>query len=110
MSARVWKQIGLVGLLLVVGWYTKEIYCYWRTDAVYEKLVAADPRTRAEVEILLTGFQGNRISEPALMQPILGEKVGREREYWRYTKYCGFPIDVVYESDGSVFTIWAQYE
>lgn len=44
------------------------------------------------------------------MQPILREKLGSQREYWRYTRYPGFSIDVVYEPDGSVFSLWPEYE
>lgn len=110
MAAKTWKKAVLVGLLLIVGGCGAQLFLYWRTDAVYEELVASHPRTRAEVEDRLAGFLGARVTEPAAMQTILSEKLGSEREYWRYTRYPGFSIDVVYEPDGSVFSLWPDYE
>jgi hypothetical protein len=110
MAARTWKRAALIGLLLVVGGCGAQLFLYWRTDAVYEELVAAYPQTRAEVEDRLGGFRAARVSEREAMQPILREELGSQREYWRYTRYPGFSIDVVYEPDGSVFSLWPEYE
>lgn len=110
MAARVWKRAALIGLALAVGACGAHLYLYWRTDTVYEELVAARPRTRAEVESFLVRFRGTRISKPNAMQPVLREKLGANREYWRYAKHPGFSIDVVYEADGSVFSLWPEYE
>ncbi len=110
MAARAWKGAALVALVLVVGLWGSQLYLYWRTDTVYEELAASSPRSRSEVESILSGFRGDRVTDRASMQPVVREKLGSEREYWRYTKYRGFSIDVVYEPDGSVFSLWPEYE
>ena len=99
-----------MGLFLaVVGWGSL-VFLYWRTDVAYERLATLQPKTRGEVEATLIGFRGCRVSEPDAMQPGLRDKLGKDRQYWRYTRYPGFSIDVVYEPDGSVFSLWPEYE
>lgn len=110
MARSWWKRVLVIGVALVLVVWCTQLYRYWRTDRVYEELAAARPQTRAEVESKLDGFRGTPVSEPEKMQPILREKLGSGREYWRYAKYTGFAIDVVYEADGSVFSLWPGYE
>ena len=107
------RRLGVVvgiGVLLVAALWSIQLYPYWQTDRIYEELAAAGPRSRADVEAKLAGFRGAQVSEAETMQPILRERLQPDREYWRYTRYAGFPIDAVYEADGSLYALWPTYE
>jgi uncharacterized protein YneF (UPF0154 family) len=107
------RQIFLLSVLLIFGvvaggWITG----YFMADAAYERLIRANPSTRSEVVKALPYFKEVRIEDLRQMQPLLRDQM-LEREdlmYYRYVSFLGFPIDVVYDAEGSVDAIWPEYE
>jgi len=107
-------KVGLIltplGLLALI--YAVFVACYFLTDSAYERLTATRPSTRADVLRALPSFKEVRVTDPERMQPLLRDNLeaGEASVYFRYTKYLGFPIDVVYDDEGNIHGLWPEYE
>ena len=97
-------------LTFVAAGYCIMATCYFLTDSAYERLVSQAPSNKAEVESCLTDFRGNLILDAEKMSPVLRGRVTPDLEYWRYTKYPGFSIDVIYDKEAKVRSLWPEYE
>lgn len=103
------KQLLWVLILVAVS-YSVLASFYFLTDSAYERLAASDPRTKGDVERILSGFHAVYIAESEEMSPVLRGKVRKEWQYWRYSRYPGFSIDVVYDQNQAVRSLWPEYE
>jgi hypothetical protein len=97
-------------LLVLVVLYSAHLAFYALTLLAYERLVAAKPATREEVKTLLSGFRETLITQREEMEPLFRDKLSKEMEYRRYSRYPGFPIDVVYNQAGHVDRVWPKFE
>ncbi len=110
MNRKIVVTIGLVAVSLL-ALYAASLYAYFATDASYERLVSERPATRAQVEMILSGFHRSRVTDRHLMNVEIEKAMTPAMHYERYTKYgMGGGIDVVYGSQGEVVAIWPNYE
>jgi hypothetical protein len=104
------RKLALFIACLLLGGCVAYCGLFALTDIAYNRLEASQHKTRKEVEEVLRGFRGQQILNPQEMQPILRTKLGPGWQYWRYTKYLSFSIDVVYAEHDHVYSIWPEYE
>lgn len=104
------RKLVLVAMALLSLGYVADQAFYFLTNATYERLLASKHETRDDVERLLSGFRGKRVHQPSNVSDDLLQKLNRGWQYWRYAKYPGCPIDVVYDPTGRVYSLWPEYE
>lgn len=106
-----WLKILAGGTLLALALlFSAHLAFYALTLARYERLVAAKPATREEVQTLLAGFRETQVKRREEMEPLFRDNLSAEADYRRYVKYPGFPIDVVYDQAGHIDRIWPKFD
>lgn len=93
----------LGGAVLLHAW---NLVGYLKAETEYRRLHAHKPKTRAEVDRILSAWPHRRIEKS---ESDFGRHTAITGEYERYS-VLGAPIDVVYDKSGRIIVILPSYE